>query len=141
MTCVAVTRTGLGVLVAALLNGCVFDDRGSCDTNCTAILNQVSVTVVDAADQLVPRMATKTVYLPTGAVLHESKVQNDSGFYVVIDDALDQSLLLPRDCHELRFYAHSTEGTAMGDFVIRAGECVCHVEKLSGPDRLVLQPH
>ena len=131
---------GFGLVVGFAASGCVFTDRSCGDRVCTAILISIAVTVVDASGEPVPGMATKTVYIPTGAILYGSRYQNDHGRYVLIDDTLDTSQLLPGERHELRFYAHSERGTASGDFVIRAGECVCHVELLSGPDRLMLQP-
>lgn len=127
---------------AAVLLGLVMPACGSGDDSCgvcTSILIAVGVDVVDATGQLVPRMTTKTVELPTGDVVHLSTTQNDTGHYILLTDldSLDPSR---GERHELRFYAHSVQGTAMGDFVVRAGGCVCHVEKLSGPGELVLQP-
>ena len=106
---------------------------------CQLIATSLSVAVVDDSGQPIPHMATKTVDLASGYVVHQSTAQNDGGLYTLVSD-LDDWDPLPGERHELRFYAHSPQGTAMGDFVVRAGGCVCHVEALSGSGPLVLQP-
>lgn len=128
-------------MTLAAVPGCAYFDSSSCEQGCTLSLAYVGVTVVDDNGNRVSGLTTKTVYVPTGAVLREATGENEVGYYVVLDDAMDKTQLLPGERHEIRFYAQGETGTAMADFVIRAGECVCHVEKLSGPDTLVLQPY
>jgi hypothetical protein len=133
------------IVIVALLGasfGCGSDGDGTCGSDyvCTEILTSVGVEVVDEFGQPVPSMVTRTEYVPTGSVMHESSGEHLSGWYTVLDDLVDKSQLLPGERHEVRFFARGERGTAMGDFVLRAGQCVCHVEKIDGPEQLVLQP-
>lgn len=127
-------------LALAAVPGCVLVEREPAGEGCSLLFAYIGVRVVDGDGRPVNGLSTQTVYLPTGAVLHESTGAHDSGLYVVLDDSMDKAHLLPGERHDVRFYAHGDEGTAMGDFQIRAGQRVCHVEKLAGPDTLVLEP-
>jgi hypothetical protein len=127
----------------SLLSGCVFfggngDDDGACaNQECTALFAIVGVQLVNSAGQPVTGMTTRTTLTATGAVVHTSS-SNDYG-YVVVDDNLDRALLPDGERHEVLFTAEGAAGTATGTFVIKAGPCVCHVDKLAGPETLVVQ--
>lgn len=136
-------RSIAGIVFASLLAGCVYfgDDGESCANQaCTALFASVGVELVDASGQRVTGMTTRTVSVETGAVLHQSRPEDGGEFgYVVVDDTLNIALLGDGDRHGVRFFADGAAGSAIGDFVIEAGACVCHVAKLSGPDTIVVE--
>jgi hypothetical protein len=131
------------LLVASLLGGCVYfggnGDDTSCENQaCTDLFATVGVNLVNSAGMPVTGMTTQTILTATGAVVHTSSM-NDFG-YVVVDDNLDRSALPDGDRHEVLFSAEGPAGSASGTFLINAGPCVCHVEKLIGPETIVVQP-
>lgn len=130
-------------LLASLLSGCVYfggsGDDSSCENQaCTDLFATVGVALVDGSGQpITTGITTQTILTATGAVVHTSG-PNDYG-YVVVDDNLDRSLLPAGERHEVEFTAQGAAGTATATFVIKAGPCVCHVEKLIGPESIVVQ--
>jgi hypothetical protein len=137
-------RVAALLFVGSLLGGCVFfggdnDRDDSCEMQaCTALFATVGVSLVNSGGQPVTGMTTQTILTATGAVVHTSSA-NDYG-YVVIDDNLDRTELPDGERHEVQFTAQGAAGSASANFVIKAGECVCHVEKLIGPESIVVQP-
>lgn len=126
-------------LLTASLSGCYLAPGYSCDKlECTAIFAMVTVTVVDANDQPVDGLATVTTYTPTETVVRTSQPLGN-GVYVVVDDNVFADLqFIAGDNHPFHFEVMGPNGPAAADFVVEAGDCVCHVAKLMGPDTLVL---
>lgn len=131
--------TLLACLLTLLAGGCVLQDQPSCRQQaCTELFAMVTVTIVDSSDRPVDGLTTTTTNLDNGARVPTTSGLG-SGIYVVVDDNF---LREPREgtaSHTLLFTAQGTDGTVNADYEIRARECDCHVEKLSGPDTLVLQ--
>jgi hypothetical protein len=124
------------LIACALLTGCLpygeddFDD----DQACTDLFATIGVNVVDATGRPVAGLEAISRFEDNGQELRLQQAGATVGFYVIVDDGQ-----LPRisgDGEALRFDAIGPRGAVAGQFLI--GSDGCHVEKLDGPDDLVL---
>ena len=130
------------IVIALALPGCLYFDSSSpngCENQaCTDLFAMISVKIVSASSAPVTGLTTQSIYVDTGQPITTYQDPIDNGVYVVADDNFLGQALKDRDHHMIRFEAKSATQAATADYVIGAGECTCHVEKVSGPDMLVL---
>jgi len=126
-------RLAITIVIIVAASGC--QDRCA-EIACTADVESVTVTVTDAAGTPV------TGLLPTSRYQNGATFAVDQelasvvpGLYVVIDDGqrdvVNDSIVV--------FEVSSATGSTTGTFEVTASDCRCHIEKVSGPDTLVLQ--
>lgn len=123
------------LIACVLLAGCLpyDDDDFDDDHACTDSFNSIQVKVVDATGATVDGLEAVTRFEDNG---QELRLVQSFGFgtYTIVDDSQ-----LPRisgDGEAVRFDARGTRGAVAGQFLI--GSDGCHVEKIDGPDELVL---
>jgi hypothetical protein len=123
------------LIACALLAGCLpygdedFDD----DQFCTDSFNSIVVRVVDSTGAPVDGLEAVTRFEDSG---QELRLVQGFGFgsYTIVDDT--QLPRISSDGEALRFDARGPRGAVAGQFLI--GSDGCHVEKIDGPDDLVL---
>lgn len=107
------------------------------DCSCTMEFRMITVVVADSANNLVLGLTT-TVRDDSGKVYN---VYNDPtifpGHYTVLDDNyVNEVSTKPK---RFLFIGTKDSLTINSEFFINTDECKCHVEKVSGPDTLVLR--
>ena len=127
-------------LATSLLSGCTYfgshDDNDECGNQaCDASFAMLTVTIVNANGVPVEGLTTMTTHVASGTRVQTSPTIG-SGVYVVVDDGFLVSH--PGDSELVRFDATGPQGSVTADYTVRAGECQCHVSKVSGPDQLTL---
>ena len=68
-------------------------------------------------------------------IVFREQLSHDNQYTVLTDN--EDDLLLPNRNEAVRFQVSNAQGEGTADFVFRRS--TCHVEKLSGPDTLVIQ--
>ena len=116
--------------------GCLPHDEDDFDDDhpCTDLFATIGVEVVDSRGAPVGGLEAVTRFEDNGQELRLQQTTFSPGFYVIVDDSQ-----LPRvsvQGEAVRFDATGPNGAVAGQFLI--GTDGCHVEKLDGPDRLVL---
>lgn len=107
------------------------------DCPCTMEFRIITVVVVDTSNNPVLGLVT-TVKDDTGKVYN---VYNDPlflpGHYTVMDDNYTREL----STRPKRFLFSGVKDslTVNGEFFVNTDRCKCHVEKVSGPDTLILR--
>jgi hypothetical protein len=107
------------------------------DCPCTMEFRMITVVVVDSTNNHVLGLIT-TVKDDSGRVY---RVNNDPtifpGHYTVMDD--NYVTELSTQPKRFLFTGVKDSLTVNGEFFINTDECNCHIEKVSGPDTLVLR--
>jgi hypothetical protein len=107
------------------------------DCPCTMEFRMITVVVVDTSNNLVLGLTT-TVKDDSGKVYN---VYNDPqffpGHYTVMDDNYTQELTTQPK--RFLFTGVKDSLTVNGEFFVNTDKCKCHVEKVSGPDTLILR--
>ncbi len=123
----------LFVFCSLVISSCSEDNN---DCVCTTEFRIIMVVVVDDSTNLVSGLLT-TVQDDSGRVYD---VYNDPfifpGHYTVMDDNFVAEL----SPQPKRFLFTGVKDTLIteGEFFINTDDCICHVQKVSGPDTLVL---
>ena len=125
------------VLIALLIYSCSEVDN---DCICTQEFRSYLVTVIDTLGVPVDSLNI-TIKDKDG---NELDVQQDpyflnEGKYTVFNDVFTQILC---DCGTpQKIYFSATDGTrnTAGEFLFNTDECQCHINKVAGPDTLVLR--
>jgi hypothetical protein len=126
----------LSVLVAPVTGSCGL--FGADDCTCTLEFRQYVVRVVDSAETPVVGLQPIVTVVRTGQEIDNRRYRLDDGYYTIISDA--QRRAIDPDGELLRFSAVSDERSASADYVFDIpGPCGCHVNRVSGPDTVVLQ--
>lgn len=123
------------VAAAALwLIGCAEAPSNSCV--CTEEFRTYVIVVVNAAGTPVPNLTPTVTLVRTGQLItpQSSPV---GGHYPVISDA--ELPLIQSSGEIVRFAVASDQGAGTADITFAATPCRCHIEKVSGPDTLVLR--
>jgi len=133
-------RDALIIAAAVLLSaGCTTAQApGADDCMCTMEFRTVGVEVVDAAGAAVAGLDVTVTNTRTGRhldVTQDAAGPQAPGRYVVVTDANVDDVGEQGD--ELLFRAVGQGRTAEGTFVIGRDACACHVDRRSGPERLV----
>ena len=123
------------LIACALLAGCLpHDDDDFGDGHaCTDSFNTIEVNVVDNAGAPVDGLEAVTRFEDNGQELRLVQTFG-SGSYAIVDD--NQLPRISGNGEAVRFDARGTRGAVAGQFLI--GSDGCHVEKIDGPDELVL---
>lgn len=107
------------------------------DCPCTMEFRMITVVVVDTTNNLVLGLTT-TVQDDSGKVYD---VYNDPmifpGHYTVMDD--NYVCELTTQPKRFLFIGIKDSLTVNGEFFVNTDKCNCHIEKVSGPDTLVLR--
>lgn len=107
------------------------------DCPCTMEFRMITVVVVDTTDNLVLNLTT-TVKDDSGKVYN---VYYDPtifpGHYTVMDDNYVSEL--STNPKRFLFTGSKNSLSVNGEFFINTDKCKCHVEKVSGPDTLILR--
>jgi hypothetical protein len=107
------------------------------DCPCTMEFRMITVVVVDTSNNLVLGLAT-TVKDDSGKVYD---VYNDPlffpGHYTVMDDNYVSEL--STQPKRFLFTGVKDSLTVNGEFFVNTDKCKCHIEKVSGPDTLILR--
>ena len=126
------TLAAIGVLSAGChstaLPGCV----------CTTLFAIIQVTVVDTTAAPLAGLSPAITLLRTSQSIVPDQTGVGGGRYNVITDG-EHSLIRPSG-DTLRFVVTAGARSARADFAVdEPGSCACHVNKVSGPDTLVLR--
>ena len=127
------------LLVLLTLPGCalLFPDDGS--VGCTLEFRSYTVLVVDAGGQPLDSLTATVRNLRTGEVFDLDPINAflpEAGRYLVVTDSQQDRLSERGD--RVLFRAEGGGMVAEAAFVFSGGPC--HVEKMSGPERIVAQP-
>jgi hypothetical protein len=123
------------VLLAAGTGGCD-DTAGNCA--CTEEFRAYLVTVLDDAMQPANGVTLTRVNLRSGKVLEPTWLGMPTpGAYVVADDGLIDEFSSAGDTVRVTFSQGGSSFTTDFKFVV-AAPCFCHVEKIFGPDTVVM---
>jgi hypothetical protein len=131
-------RPLLALLLAAALPACALFRPASDDpVVCTMEYRTISVEVVDDAGNPVGGLTPTVRNLRTGEVLpFDEGAFGGEGHYLVATDAHRERLSEEGD--RLLFNAAGGGRVAEAEFVVAADPC--HVQKVSGPERIVAMP-
>jgi hypothetical protein len=123
----------LSLLASVGLLGC---DQQSTEV-CTAMFAVSTVTVVDAGSAPAAGATVTTTLVRTGETLTPTTLMDFvTGVYPILDDGAIPRLRPSGDSIRVRAHQGAASAEAIYRFEIPGG---CHIEKISGPDTLVLQ--
>jgi Na+/H+-dicarboxylate symporter len=120
-------------LAAVLITACDQQSTGVC----TAMFAIATATVVDAQSAPAPTAVITTTLLRTGETLTPTTVMDFvTGVYPILDDGAAPKLRIAGDSIRVRAVQGTASAEAIYRFEVPGG---CHIQKVSGPDTLVLQ--
>jgi len=124
------------LIACALLTGCLPHDEADFDDDqaCTDLFATIGVNVVDSAGRPVTGLEAVSRFEDNGQELRLQQASAPDGFYIIVDD--NQLPRISGEGEALRFDATGPRGAVAGQFLIASDGC--HVEKVDGPDDLVL---
>jgi hypothetical protein len=117
---------------------------GACDDQssqcaCTEEFRTYPVTVVDEAGDVATDVVLNRTNLRTAQVFEPTWLgQHVPGTYLVADDGLVYEFSIDGDSVRVDGQQGVAAFTAFFEFAV-TGPCRCHVEKLSGPDTVVIR--
>ena len=110
------------------------------DCLCTTEYRYVLVTVVDTIGVSVDSLEV-TIKDKDGNKL-DVKQEADvfgSGKYIVLNDSFTELFCSCTEAEKIYFSATDGNGIAAGEYLFNTDRCRCHINKVSGPDTLVLR--
>jgi len=120
----------LPLLLAA---ACDDDDRAAC----TEEFRTATVFVMDTSNQPVTDATVQTFHVRTGDLVPiTSIIDLIAGSYVILDD--NATRLIPSGAEQFRVTASRSSGAAVEALYEFSAPQGCHIEKVSGPDTLVV---
>ena len=120
----------LPLLLAA---ACDDDDRAAC----TEEFRTATVFVMDTSNQPVTDVTVQTFHVRTGELVPiTSIIDLIAGAYVILDD--NATRLIPSGVEQFRVTASRSSGAAVEALYEFSAPQGCHIEKVSGPDTLVV---
>ena len=110
------------------------------DCVCTMEFRSYSVTVVDSLGVPLDSL-TVTIKDKDGDELdvQQEPYSFSNGNYTVLNDSFTQEFCACGTPERIYFSATDGNKTANGEFMFNTDECRCHINKVSGPDTLVLR--
>jgi hypothetical protein len=122
------------LLLPLLLAAACDDDDG---VACTDEFRTATVFVADANAEPVTDATVRTYHVRTGELVPiTSIVDLLPGYHVILDDGATR--LIPSGVEQFRVTASRGEGAATEAFYGFSAPQGCHIEKVSGPDTLVV---
>ena len=123
------------LLLPMLLGAACDDDDGH--GACTQEFRTATVFLMDANDQPITDATVETYHVRTGALVPvTSLVDLIAGHYVILDDGATP--LIPSGVEQFRVSASRGGGAAVEALYGFRAPQRCHIEKVSGPDTLVV---
>lgn len=126
-------RMIVAVAVPCLI-GCAEAPSNSCA--CTEEFRTYVIVVVNAAGTPVTNLTPSVTLVRTGQAI-TPRASPVGGTYPVLSDA--ELPLIQSSGDMVRFEVASGQESGTADITFAATPCRCHIEKVSGPDTLVLQ--
>jgi hypothetical protein len=125
------------LIIAFLFASCSTVDE---DCLCTMEYRYTLVTVVDTLGVLVDSL-TITIKDKDGDELdvHQESSIFGAGKYTVLSDSFTHIMCTCGTSQAIYFAATDGSRIANGEFMFNTDECKCHINKVSGPDTLVLR--
>lgn len=125
------------ILIFIALNSCSDLEE---DCMCTEEYRFYLVTVIDTLGVPVDSL-TVTITDKDGDELDVTQDPNPfgAGKYTVLNDSFIQMFCSCTTPEKIYFSATDGIRTASGEFMFNTDECKCHINKVSGPDTLVLR--
>jgi hypothetical protein len=127
------SKTFLHISVSLLLSSCATETE---DCICTQEFRLIRVLVVDESGSPVEGL-NSTITNLEGKFYNMEDVYSSSGYYAVMSDEYVHDF--SNAARKIFFTASSDSGIANGEFLINTDRCQCHVQKVSGPDTLLLR--
>lgn len=122
----------LPLLTATLLTACDQPSTGVC----TMVFATATVTVVDSLSVAAPTATITTTLLRTGETLTPTTIMDFvTGVYAILDDGAVPKLHTSGDSIRVRAVQGKASVESVYQFDVPGG---CHIQKISGPDTLVL---
>lgn len=131
-------RTTIFFIISAIIfSSCSEIDK---DCLCTEEFGSYLVTVVDTLGVPVDSL-TITIKDKDGDELDVQQGQHflDEGKYTVLNDSFIHIMCSCGTPQTIYFSATDESRVANGEFMFNTDECECHINKVSGPDTLVLR--
>ena len=121
------------LLPLLLAVACDDDDRAAC----TEEFRTATVFVMDASNQPVTDATVQTFHVRTGELVPiTSIIDLIAGAYAILDD--NATRLIPSGVEQFRVTASRGGGAAVEALYEFSAPQGCHIEKVSGPDTLVV---
>jgi hypothetical protein len=119
--------------VILFLTSCTTETQ---DCICTEEFRTITVLVLDQGNKPVEGLTT-TVANEKGIIYNLPDNSTLPGYYIVMSDkyVLDFSTV----AEKILFAGISDSGSVNGEYYINTDRCKCHIQKISGPDTLVLK--
>lgn len=124
------------ILTAVLLiiSSCSLDDN---NCGCTAEFAMINVVVVDEQNSPIAGLISEVKSeFGKSYDLSDAEVPFQGNYTVMTDKYVDDFTILPKAVH---FTGRLGSFEVKADFRINTDECKCHINKVSGPDTLVLK--
>ena len=124
-------------LISIIISSCSEIDK---DCACTEEFRSYLVTVVDTLGIPVGSL-TVTIKDKDGDELDVQQDQyfTNEGKYMILTDSFTHIMCACGTPQKIYFSATDGSRTANGEFMFNTDECKCHINKVSGPDTLVLR--
>jgi len=123
----------LPILLLLLVSSCATETE---DCICTQEYRTIIVIILDESGTPVEGLTT-SISDEKGNFYDIEKVYPLAGYYPVMSDKYVREFsTIPK---KILFTAVSATGEVNGEFFINTDRCKCHVQKVSGPDTLVLK--
>ncbi len=126
-------RLFLPVLLLLLASSCT-TDTGDCI--CSQEYRTITVLILDESGTPLEGLTT-SISDEKGKLYYIEKFDGIAGYYPVMSDKyVGEFSAVPK---KILFTAVSDTGGVNGEFFINTDRCECHVQKVSGPDTLILK--
>jgi hypothetical protein len=107
------------------------------DCYCTDEFRMYTVTVLDLNGNRVGDLQTRVQNTVTGRIYKfETSLYFEEGIYPVMDDTFTQEFTTQPE--EIIFSGTKDDKSVEGSYLFNSDECNCHVNKITGPDTLIL---
>lgn len=125
----------IAILIFILINGC--DTQTADDCVCTAVFAGVGVKVYNQNHQPAILDSTIVKNKSTGKVYtFYNQIAPGGEYYTVMDDTyVNEFETIPE---VIIFTGIKDTSKVTGEFLINTDECKCHINKVAGPDTLII---
>ena len=124
-------------LLLPLVLAAACDDDDDDPTACTEEFRTATVFVADANAQAVTDATVRTYHVRTGQLVEITSIMDPvAGHYIILDD--NATSLIASGVEQFRVAASRGAGAAVEAFYGFSAPNGCHIEKVSGPDTVVV---